>query len=54
MHLHGHLFKVLTKIGVPLSGSPIYSDSILLLRGDVYEVAFQADTPGTKSGNLPD
>ncbi|WP_407673200.1 multicopper oxidase domain-containing protein [Paenibacillus alkalitolerans] len=46
MHLHGHLFKVLTKNGKPLTGSPIYADSILLFRGDVYEVAFQANNPG--------
>ncbi|TMV51436.1 multicopper oxidase family protein [Paenibacillus mesophilus] len=46
MHLHGHIFKVLTKNGKALSGSPIYADSILLLRGDVYEIAFRADNPG--------
>lgn len=46
MHLHGHLFKVLTKNGKPLTGSPIYADSILLFMGDEYEVAFKADNPG--------
>lgn len=46
MHLHGHLFKVLTKNGKPLSGSPIYADSIMLSKGDEYEIAFQADNPG--------
>ncbi|XEC96566.1 multicopper oxidase family protein [Paenibacillus tarimensis] len=46
MHLHGHLFKVLTKNGKPLTGSPVYADSILLFKGDVYEVAFKADNPG--------
>jgi FtsP/CotA-like multicopper oxidase with cupredoxin domain len=46
MHLHGHLFKVLTKNGKPLTGSPIYADSILLFRGDVYEIAFHANNPG--------
>lgn len=46
MHLHGHLFKVLTKNGKPLSGSPVYADSILLFSGDVYEIAFEANNPG--------
>ncbi|MGM0884436.1 MAG: multicopper oxidase domain-containing protein [Bacillota bacterium] len=46
MHLHGHVFKVLTKNGKPLSGSPIYADSILLFKGDVYEISFQANNPG--------
>ncbi|PYI56194.1 multicopper oxidase family protein [Paenibacillus flagellatus] len=46
MHLHGHLFKILTKNGKPLTGSPIYADSVLLFRGDVYEVTFQANNPG--------
>lgn len=46
MHLHGHVFKVLTKNGKPLTGSPVYADSILLFKGDEYEVAFQANNPG--------
>jgi FtsP/CotA-like multicopper oxidase with cupredoxin domain len=46
MHLHGHIFKILTKNGKPLSGSPIYADSVLLFQGDVYEIAFQANNPG--------
>ncbi|WP_051251255.1 multicopper oxidase family protein [Paenibacillus harenae] len=46
MHLHGHLFKVLSKNDKPLTGSPIYADSIMLFKGDVYEVAFKADNPG--------
>ncbi len=46
MHLHGHLFKILTKNGKPLTGSPIYADSVLLFSGEEYEVAFQADNPG--------
>ncbi|QYR22360.1 multicopper oxidase family protein [Paenibacillus sp. sptzw28] len=46
MHLHGHLFKVLTKSGKPLTGSPIYADSILLFKGDEYEIAFHANNPG--------
>jgi len=46
MHLHGHTFKVLTKNGKPLTGSPIYLDTILLKHGDTYEIAFRADNPG--------
>jgi FtsP/CotA-like multicopper oxidase with cupredoxin domain len=46
MHLHGHVFKILTKNGKPLTGSPIYADSVLLFMGDVYEIAFQANNPG--------
>ncbi|WP_199615159.1 multicopper oxidase family protein [Paenibacillus alkalitolerans] len=46
VHLHGHFFKVLTKNGKPLTGSPVYLDTILLERGDVYEIAFRADNPG--------
>ncbi|WP_127575534.1 multicopper oxidase family protein [Paenibacillus barengoltzii] len=46
MHLHGHVFKILTKNGKPLTGSPIYADSVLLFSGEEYEVAFQADNPG--------
>lgn len=46
MHMHGHLFKVLTKNGQPLTGSPVYADSVLLFQGDEYEIAFKADNPG--------
>ncbi|WP_087569863.1 multicopper oxidase family protein [Paenibacillus sp. MY03] len=46
MHMHGHLFKVLTKNGKPLTGSPVYADSVLLFQGDEYEIAFQANNPG--------
>lgn len=46
MHLHGHLFKILTKNGKPLTGSPVYADSVLLFSGEEYEVAFKADNPG--------
>lgn len=46
MHLHGHLFKILTKNGKPLTGSPIYADSVLLFSGEEYEVVFKADNPG--------
>ncbi|HZG86310.1 multicopper oxidase family protein [Paenibacillus sp.] len=46
MHLHGHVFKIVTKNGRPLTGSPIYADSVPLSKGDEYEVVFQADNPG--------
>ncbi|MBD2867686.1 multicopper oxidase family protein [Paenibacillus arenilitoris] len=46
MHLHGHLFKILSKNDKPLTGSPIYADSVMLFEGDVYEIAFKADNPG--------
>jgi len=46
MHLHGHVYKVLTKNGKPLTGSPIYADSLMLFKGEEYEIAFQADNPG--------
>jgi len=46
MHLHGHRFKVLSKNGRPVSGSPIYADSVLLTKGDTYDIAFRADNPG--------
>ncbi|MFD1134829.1 multicopper oxidase family protein [Paenibacillus urinalis] len=46
MHLHGHLFRVISKNGQTLTRSPVYLDSLLLFRGDVYEIAFEADNPG--------
>ncbi|WP_231891413.1 multicopper oxidase family protein [Paenibacillus swuensis] len=46
MHLHGHHLLVLTKNGKPISGSPWWSDTLDVLPGDTYEVAFRADNPG--------
>lgn len=46
MHLHGHVFKIISKNGKPLTGSPVYADSVLLFEGDEYEVVFRADNPG--------
>jgi FtsP/CotA-like multicopper oxidase with cupredoxin domain len=46
MHLHGHYFTVLAHNGVPLSGSPIHFDSLTVLSGESYDVAFLADNPG--------
>ena len=46
MHLHGHRFRVLSHNGQPLTGSPIYLDTISVEQGDTYEIAFVADNPG--------
>ncbi|WP_010632600.1 multicopper oxidase family protein [Sporolactobacillus vineae] len=46
MHLHGHEFQVLSKNGKPVTGSPIYKDSLNVKPGETYEVAFLADNPG--------
>jgi FtsP/CotA-like multicopper oxidase with cupredoxin domain len=46
MHLHGHTFQVLSKNGKPLSGSPIYLDTINLFPKESYVIAFKANNPG--------
>lgn len=46
MHLHGHTFKVTAKNGKPLSGSPIYMDTINILPGESYEIVVEANNPG--------
>ncbi|WCK53182.1 multicopper oxidase family protein [Aneurinibacillus sp. Ricciae_BoGa-3] len=46
MHLHGHTFQVLSKNGKPLSGSPIYLDTLNMMPKDSYVIAFQANNPG--------
>ena len=46
MHLHGHHMLVLSRDGVAVSGSPWWSDTLNLKRGERYEVAFRADNPG--------
>ncbi|MGE7271975.1 multicopper oxidase family protein [Brevibacillus panacihumi] len=46
MHLHGHFFQVLSKNGTPVSGSPLVKDTLNLLPGEEYVVAFKADNPG--------
>ncbi|WP_035301149.1 multicopper oxidase family protein [Brevibacillus thermoruber] len=46
MHLHGHFFQVLSKNGKPVSGSPLVKDTLNLLPGEEYVVAFKADNPG--------
>lgn len=46
MHLHGHFFQVLSKNGQPVSGSPLIKDTLNILPGESFVVAFQADNPG--------
>lgn len=46
MHLHGHHMLVLSRNGVPAAGTPLLSDTLDVLPGDTYEVAFRADNPG--------
>ena len=46
MHLHGHHVLVLSRDGVPASGSPWWSDTLNVLPGERYVVAFEADNPG--------
>jgi FtsP/CotA-like multicopper oxidase with cupredoxin domain len=46
MHLHGHTFTVLAKNGVPLAGSPVHLDTLLVSPGDEWDVAFAANNPG--------
>jgi len=46
MHLHGHFFQVLSKNGEPVSGSPLMKDTLNLLPGEEYVIAFEADNTG--------
>lgn len=46
MHLHGHFFQVLSKNGKPVSGSPLIKDTLNILPGESFVVAFVADNPG--------
>ena len=46
MHLHGHHVLVLSRDGVPSSGSPWWSDTLNVSPGESYVVAFRADNPG--------
>ncbi|MFX3633920.1 MAG: multicopper oxidase family protein [Candidatus Pristimantibacillus sp.] len=45
-HMHGHVFRVLSKNGEKLKGSPIYLDTILTQKNDTYELYLIADNPG--------
>ncbi|AXH95867.1 multicopper oxidase family protein [Ornithinimicrobium avium] len=46
MHLHGHHALVLSRDGVPSTGSPWWVDSLDVPDGQTYEIAFAADNPG--------
>jgi FtsP/CotA-like multicopper oxidase with cupredoxin domain len=46
MHLHGHVFTVLAHNGVPLSGSPVRQDTVIVRPGESVDVAFAANNPG--------
>lgn len=46
MHLHGHDFQVLTRDGKTLTGSTVYLDTLEVLPGETYDIAFKADNPG--------
>lgn len=45
-HLHGHAFRVLSKNGVALRGTPVYLDTLLTKKGETYEVYLEANNPG--------
>jgi len=45
MHLHGHSFRLLSRNGRPVFGTP-WLDTVLLAADDRVEVAFVADNPG--------
>ena len=46
MHLHGHHALVLSRDGVPASGSPWWTDTLDVPAGSRYVVAFRANNPG--------
>jgi FtsP/CotA-like multicopper oxidase with cupredoxin domain len=45
-HLHGHTVLVLSRNGVPSTGSPLLLDTFDVRPGEVWEVAFAATNPG--------
>ncbi len=46
MHLHGHHATVVSRDGVPASGSPWWVDSLDVQDGETFVIAFVADNPG--------
>ncbi|WP_161978021.1 multicopper oxidase domain-containing protein [Dictyobacter kobayashii] len=46
IHLHGHVFTVLTHNGHALTGSPIHLDTINIQPHNSYDIAFLANNPG--------
>ncbi|KRE64709.1 multicopper oxidase family protein [Paenibacillus sp. Soil750] len=45
-HIHGHVFRVLSRDGVALQGSPVYLDTLLTKKGETYELMLEANNPG--------
>ncbi|RNB87664.1 multicopper oxidase family protein [Brevibacillus fluminis] len=45
-HIHGHTLRVISQNGTPLTGSPVYLDTLLMKEGESYEVELVADNPG--------
>lgn len=45
-HLHGHRVRVLSRNGEPSTGSPWWTDTLNVGRGEVFEVEFVANNPG--------
>ncbi|WP_020673778.1 multicopper oxidase family protein [Amycolatopsis nigrescens] len=46
MHLHGHKMLVLSRGGRPVTGSPVWLDTLDVDVGEEWEIAFRADNPG--------
>ncbi|WP_214321469.1 multicopper oxidase domain-containing protein [Nonomuraea sediminis] len=46
MHLHGHSMLLLSRNGRPVTGSPVWLDTVDVQQGEILEVAFLADNPG--------
>jgi FtsP/CotA-like multicopper oxidase with cupredoxin domain len=46
MHIHGHVFSVVARDGVPAAGSPVYLDTVLVGPRETWDVVFVADNPG--------
>ncbi|GAE32748.1 multicopper oxidase family protein [Halalkalibacter hemicellulosilyticus] len=46
MHLHGEFFNVISKDGIPISGSPILKDTLNVRPGETYGIVFEAKNPG--------
>ncbi|MEW4369595.1 multicopper oxidase family protein [Paenibacillus kandeliae] len=46
MHLHGHVFQVLSRNGKTATGSPVWKDTLNVRPGETYEIAVRANNPG--------
>jgi FtsP/CotA-like multicopper oxidase with cupredoxin domain len=46
MHPHGHHVQVVSRNGIPPSGSPLILDTVDVLPGEVWELLLHADNPG--------